>query len=76
MDAERIARAQARIEAAAKRIATASRAARSAPSAPASPAPSAVPAAQSDLARRHEQLRKQASAALAELDRLIESIEA
>ena len=81
MEQERIAKALARIEAAAARIEAA---AGSSP-APAAPAPT-MPAPRpqsdlfapvdSDLARRHEALRREAWAALAELDTLIEAIEA
>lgn len=59
---DRIARALARIEAAAGRIEAAAHA---------SPGASGDP----ELAGKHEALRREASAALAEFDRLIETIE-
>ncbi len=63
MEKERIERAIARIEAAAARIETAAN----------TPAPSPQ---DSDLARRHENLKREAWAALAELDGLIGTLEA
>lgn len=63
MEQDRIQQALARIEAAASRIERAARPARS-------PAPDA------DLARKHEALKREAWAALAELDSLIETIPA
>jgi hypothetical protein len=62
MDGERIARAMARIEAAAQRIEAAAR----------RPASGGDP----ELAARYEALRSEAGAALADLDRLIGSLEA
>lgn len=66
MEQDRIQQALARIEAAALRI---ERAARPAPARVAAPV-------DSDLARKHEALKREAWAALAELDSLIETIEA
>ena len=66
MEQDRIQQALARIEAAALRIERAAR--------PAS-ARSAAPA-DADLARKHEALKREAWAALAELDSLIEAIPA
>ena len=63
MEEERIAKALARIEAAARRI----------ESAATTPAPAA---SDPDLAQRHERLRKEAWAALAEIDDLIGVLEA
>jgi len=63
MDGERISRALARIEAAACRIEAAARAPAGSPPDP-------------TLARKYETLRSEAGAALAELDRLIGSLEA
>ena len=60
MEAERINRALARIEAAGARIETA-----------AGELLAREPAADADLVRRHEDLRSEAGAALAELDELI-----
>jgi hypothetical protein len=65
MEEERIVRAMARIEAAARRIEAAS-----------IQLPSAITPSDSDLAEKHERLRREAWAALAELDSLIETIEA
>ncbi len=65
MENERIERAMARIEAAARRLETA-----------AARAPAAVPASDTDLVAKHDLLRREAWAALAELDSLIETIEA
>jgi hypothetical protein len=70
MEQERIARALARIEAAARRIEAAATLA---------PAPRAAPPASpsdTDLARKHERLRQEAWAALAEIDSLIETLDA
>ena len=64
MDGDRIARAMARIEAAASRIEAA--AAR----------PASVGGGDPELARKYETLRSEAGGALAELDRLIGSLEA
>ena len=75
MEQDRIVRALARIEAAAKRIETA--AAR-----PPAPAPEPVRrdtsnlADEADIAARHERLRQEAWAALAEIDSLIETLDA
>ena len=75
MEQDRIVRALARIEAAAKRIEAA--AAR-----PPAPAPEPVPrdtatlADEADIAARHERLRQEAWAALAEFDSLIETLDA
>jgi hypothetical protein len=65
MEEERIVRAMARIEAAARRIEAAS-----------TRAPAAAVPSDSDLAERHAHLRREAWAALAELDSLIETIDA
>jgi len=62
MNPHRIDAALERIEAAAERIAFAAR-------------QSARPAANSELARRHEKLRAEAGAALAQLDQLILELE-
>lgn len=68
---QRIQRAIARIEAAAERIAAAA----NRPVAPAPPPP--APAANDDdLVRRHEALKREAWAALAEIDGLIGTLEA
>ncbi|MCL6251208.1 hypothetical protein M3P36_09160 [Altererythrobacter sp. KTW20L] len=74
MEQERIARVMARIEAAARRIEAA---ARQVPATrpPAAPTPSPAPIA-SDLAQKHERLRQEAWAALAEIDSLIETLDA
>lgn len=63
MEEERIVRAMTRIEAAVRRIEAASAHAPVAPT-------------DSDLAQKHERLRSEAWAALAELDSLIETIDA
>ena len=63
MDADRIGRALARIEAAAERIASTAGGAENRPS------------GDEELARRHEKLRREAGAALAELDQLILALE-
>ncbi len=63
MEDERVSRALARIEAAAARIEAA---------ATREPAPAADP----ELADRHDRLRREAWAALAEIDGLIETLEA
>lgn len=68
MEQERIARAMARIEAAARRIEAAA-AQTPARRAPAEPTPG-------DLAQKHERLRQEAWAALAEIDSLIETLDA
>lgn len=67
MESDRIQQALARIEAAASRIEAAARPNRS-------PAPN--PGPDQDLSRKHEALKREAWAALAELDTLIEAIEA
>ena len=69
MEEDRIAAAIARIEAAARRIEAA--ACRPAP-------PPAAPAflGDTELAERHERLRREAWAALAEIDTLIETLDA
>lgn len=67
MEDERIVRAMARIEAAARRIEAAS--------SHLPPAHTAGPS-DSDLAEKHERLRREAWAALAELNSLIETIDA
>jgi hypothetical protein len=69
MEEERIVRAMTRIEAAVRRIEAASAYAPAAPNAHAAPH-------DSDLAERHQRLRSEAWAALAELDSLIETIDA
>lgn len=71
MEQDRIQQALARIEAAAARI---ERSARAAP-VHTGPAHSAAPA-DADLARKHAALKREAWAALAELDTLIEAIDA
>ncbi len=63
MEHDRIQQALARIEAAASRIEVAAR-------------PNRSPAPDQDLASKHEALKREAWAALAELDTLIEAIEA
>jgi hypothetical protein len=68
MEEDRIPAALARIEAAARRIEAAAARQLSPPAPP--------PAADPDLAERHERLRKEAWAALAELDTLIETLDA
>ena len=62
MEGDRIARATARIDAAIRRIEAAA-------------GRSAIRDADPELARKHEALRSEAGAALAELDRLIGSLE-
>ena len=62
MEGDRIARATARIDAAIRRIEAAA-------------VRSAIRDADPELARKHEALRSEAGAALAELDRLIGSLE-
>ena len=66
MDEERIVRAMARIEAAARRIEAAS----------IHVPVMAAPTSDGELAEKHERLRREAWAALAELDSLIETIDA
>lgn len=69
---ERITAAMARIEAAARRI-------EAALDRPANVRPALAPAPtlfESDLAQRHEKLREEAWAALAEIDSLIEALDA
>ncbi|MFC3097655.1 hypothetical protein [Alteraurantiacibacter palmitatis] len=66
---ERITAAMARIEAAARRIETALEG-QAAPPSP--PAPTLF---ESDLVQRHEKLREEAWAALAEIDSLIEALD-
>ena len=66
MDGDRIARAMARIEAAAQRIEAAARSRSGA---------TAQPEGDPELARKYEALRSEAGAALADLDRLIGSLE-
>ncbi|MXO71641.1 hypothetical protein [Alteraurantiacibacter buctensis] len=66
MEQDRIQQALARIEAATSRIERIA----------ARPAPSPAAPADPDLARRHEALKREAWAALAELDSLIETIPA
>jgi len=63
MEEERIAKALARIEAAARRIESAATRTSTTPSDP-------------ELAQRHEKLREEARAALAEIDNLIGVLEA
>lgn len=63
MESDRIQQALARIEAAASRIEAAAR-------------PNRSPAPDQDLTRKHEALKREAWAALAELDTLIEAIDA
>ena len=74
MEQERIARALARIEAAASRI----EAAAACPPAPRSPVldPKLPPATETELAQKHQRLREEAWAALAEIDSLIETLDA
>ncbi|HSG57606.1 MAG TPA: hypothetical protein VLA45_19300 [Paracoccaceae bacterium] len=75
MEQERIVRAMARIEAAASRIeAAAARPLVSRP--PAIPSPSDHTLADRELADKHERLRQEAWAALAEIDSLIETLDA
>ena len=66
MEQDRIQQALARIEAATARIERVA----------ARPARSAAPARDQDLAHKHEALKREAWAALAELDTLIEAIDA
>ena len=61
MEEERISRAVARIEAAARRIEAA--------------ADKGTPPTDPDIVERHRKLRKEASAALSEIDGLIEGLE-
>lgn len=70
MEEDRIPAALSRIEAAARRIEAAAARQLSPPATP--PAAAADP----DLVERHERLRKEAWAALAELDTLIETLDA
>lgn len=75
MEQECIVRAMARIEAAASRIeAAAARPLASRP--PATPSPSGHTLADRELADKHERLRQEAWAALAEIDSLIETLDA
>ena len=70
MEEERISRAMARIDAAAQRIEAAASSARSA-----TPGFDLGSTTDSDLARRHDALKKEAWAALAEMDHLIGALE-
>ena len=76
MEQERIGRAMARIEAAAKRIETAAARPPAPTPEPASRETATSSADDADIAARHERLRQEAWAALAEIDSLIETLDA